>query len=435
MVLEECLISMKIKKAFTLIELLVVVAIIGILSGFVVISLNGAMVAARDAKVKTNLDTIKKAIIISGIANNGSYPIDSDCNVGSCPNLDLVLSQYLPGVVDGIYTYQSNGTTFTLSSTLSTGYSYKFDSATNSYSSNTPGAGTCGTKNGKYASSTPTGAEACTNGTITGMTGSYSWTCVNGGISSGVCATVAPTYIVQSFTTVGTSTWTVPTGVTSVDYLVVAGGGGSGYVSSWGNIHAGGGGAGGLLHGSITGLSGVQNITVGEGGAGGTSGGSSSSNGSNSAFGSTLIAIGGGAGGWGGNSVLPGNGGSGGAAGGHTLLPGSVGGDSEAGPPRQGYAGGISSNNQIYGAGGGGYSGVGHNTSADGTGLAAGGAGYISDITGVSIVYATGGSSGYNTNAGAPNTGNGGNTDFTGADVDGSMGGSGVVIIKYINNY
>ena len=33
--------------------------------------------------------------------------------------------------------------------------------------------------------------------------------------------------VVQTFT--ATSTWTCPTGVTSVDYLVVAGGGGGGF--------------------------------------------------------------------------------------------------------------------------------------------------------------------------------------------------------------
>ena len=50
--------------------------------------------------------------------------------------------------------------------------------------------------------------------------------------------------IIQTFT--ATSTWTCPTGVTSVDYLVVAGGGAGG---GNGN-NGGGGGAGGYKTGT-----------------------------------------------------------------------------------------------------------------------------------------------------------------------------------------
>ena len=71
--------------------------------------------------------------------------------------------------------------------------------------------------------------------------------------------------VVDSFTS--TSTWVAPTGVTSIDYLVIAGGGGGG--SSGGNGGGGGGGAGGFLTGtgqSVTpGTS--YTITIGAGGA------------------------------------------------------------------------------------------------------------------------------------------------------------------------
>ena len=56
---------------------------------------------------------------------------------------------------------------------------------------------------------------------------------------------------ITSFTTVETTSWTAPTGVTSVDYLVVAGGGGGG--ASGGSTDtsgAGGGGAGGVKTGT-----------------------------------------------------------------------------------------------------------------------------------------------------------------------------------------
>lgn len=57
--------------------------------------------------------------------------------------------------------------------------------------------------------------------------------------------------------------WTLPSDITTVDYLLVAGGG------SGGSRHAGGGRAGGMLTASNIALSGITslNITVGSGGA------------------------------------------------------------------------------------------------------------------------------------------------------------------------
>ena len=94
--------------------------------------------------------------------------------------------------------------------------------------------------------------------------------------------------IIQQFTASGT--WTAPTGVTQVEYLVVAGGGGGG-------MAGGGGGAGGLL--TATGLSVTPGtsytVTVGAGGTGGTSYSNSrtATAGGNSVF-STITATGGG---------------------------------------------------------------------------------------------------------------------------------------------
>ena len=91
--------------------------------------------------------------------------------------------------------------------------------------------------------------------------------------------------VVQTFLASGT--WTAPTGVTSVDYLVVAGGGGGAQ---------GGGGAGGFRTG--TGLAVTAGtdytITVGGGGTGGNTAGSPAhTNGGNSTF-STITSNGGG---------------------------------------------------------------------------------------------------------------------------------------------
>ena len=93
--------------------------------------------------------------------------------------------------------------------------------------------------------------------------------------------------IIQTFT--ATSTWTCPTGVTQVEYLVVAGG------ASGGCGRGGGGGAGGFRTG--TGLSVTAGtdytITVGAGGTSQTTDQTVGNNGNNSVFSSITSAAGG----------------------------------------------------------------------------------------------------------------------------------------------
>ncbi|MBU1557374.1 type II secretion system GspH family protein [Patescibacteria group bacterium] len=72
------LIKLKNNKGFTLIELLVVIAIIGLLSTIVLASLNTARVKARDAKRKSDLQQIGKAIELL-YDETGSYPPEG-CN-------------------------------------------------------------------------------------------------------------------------------------------------------------------------------------------------------------------------------------------------------------------------------------------------------------------------------------------------------------------
>ncbi|MFA5368649.1 MAG: prepilin-type N-terminal cleavage/methylation domain-containing protein, partial [Candidatus Paceibacterota bacterium] len=67
-------------RAFTLIELLVVIAIVGILSGFIFVSMSGATNAAKDAKRKSDLAAIAKAVTMYSIQNSGSLPsTDTAC--------------------------------------------------------------------------------------------------------------------------------------------------------------------------------------------------------------------------------------------------------------------------------------------------------------------------------------------------------------------
>ena len=59
-------------KGFTLIELLVVIAIIGILAGLVITSMSGAKTAARDARVKSDIDQTRATAEIYKV-NHGNY--------------------------------------------------------------------------------------------------------------------------------------------------------------------------------------------------------------------------------------------------------------------------------------------------------------------------------------------------------------------------
>ena len=253
----------------------------------------------------------------------------------------------------------------------------------------------------------------------------------------------------------------------TVDYLVVAGGGGGGG-SDYGYTAGGGGGAGGLLTNVggtslslATGGSGYT-ITVGDGGIIGTPT-SNGGNGYNSLF-YNITSIGGSGGGSAYPSpTSPSTGGSGGGSNAYANTPGS-------GTPNQGFAGGTAygSNAGNGSGGGGGSSAVGANglVSAGGNG----GNGTTNAITvssGTGPYYAGGGGGGqwlwqysgtptpgtggtggggaggtsvgsaYDGSAGSTNTGGGGGggsakyTDGPVAGVNGGLGGSGIVILRY----
>lgn len=264
-----------------------------------------------------------------------------------------------------------------------------------------------------------------------------------------------------------------------VDFLVVAGGGGGGAglnVSTIGN--GGGGGAGGLRtsYGSTSGggsnaedtlsltVSTNYTVTVGEGGTGAdapSSGtGTNPTKGQDSVF-STITSIGGGHG----HSYLGSSAGVNGGSGGGDAYSGKTPG---TGTANQGYAGGDSydSGYDYNGGGGGGASQAGANATAAKGGD--GGDGLAVSITGSSVTYAGGGggSNGNNQNTssdvgaggaggggvgaggnnpggnGSANTGGGGgaggNNGVSGSAVpaaDGGDGGSGVVILRYPQEY
>lgn len=251
--------------------------------------------------------------------------------------------------------------------------------------------------------------------------------------------------------------WTCPTGVTSVQALIVAGGGGGGFNGG------GGGGAGGLVYNSsVTVVPGtVYTITVGNGGAGSSTSAATGSNGTNSSISgtgfSTITAIGGG----GGNSRsfagTIATGGSGGGGGGSQASASQAAGPGTA---SQGNAGGIGTTpdagTSAAGGGGGGAGAVG--TAASSLTGGKGGNGLSYSISGIPVIYAGGGGGGctsptagtpgvggdggggrggagsgtifgYAGQPGALNTGSGGGG--AGGGLQGGTGSSGIVIINW----
>lgn len=115
-------------KAFTLIELLVVITIVGILAGFIFVSMRGAINSAKDAKVKADMSTLEKAIMEYATLNNNTYPAQ----------LTNLVPSYVGSIPSnpngGSYTYTNSTTRFTLSGNLSTGVPWTFDSNTSTWS-------------------------------------------------------------------------------------------------------------------------------------------------------------------------------------------------------------------------------------------------------------------------------------------------------------
>lgn len=339
-------------------------------------------------------------------------------------------------------TWSSNTISITGTPTVAGTYNYSI-----------PMTGGCGSAN---ATGTITVNEPAVN-PITGTT----TLCV--GQTSTLGGNTTP-FTVQSFTSVGTTSFTPPaTG--SAEVLVVAGGGGGGFG------RGGGGGGGGVIYnGSYSVTAGTPiTVTVGAGGTGAASNTATSStgNGGNSVFG-IITATGGGLGG----SHNPGsasfnNGSAGGSGGGAAI---NYSGSSQwtggaASPAGQGFAGGAGAGStdsprNTGGGGGAGAAGVSPGTSTStppngGVGLSysisgsavfygGGGGGANGNASGESFSTAgagTGGNGGGgngaaiggNPTSGAANTGGGGGGGGAGGSSTGvgGNGGSGIVIVRY----
>ena len=247
--------------------------------------------------------------------------------------------------------------------------------------------------------------------------------------------------VTSTYTSTGGFTFNVPTGVSNVRVLVVAGGNGG--AGTGGTDGGAGAGAGGMIDVPSFPVSpgGTVSGSVGRGGFGGANGYSGGQTpgekGTNSTFG-TLTAIGGGYGGCGpGGPVANGGpGGSGGGRGGGGSPSGPTGSAEQPGQPGDsgtygyGNPGGPNPNQSPYsGAGGGGAGGSG-GTGGNGR-RAPGGSGRNSDISGSTVTYAGGGGggSGSSTNieggGGPGGGGSGGAPDNNGGDGSNNRGGGG----------
>jgi|DEB0MinimDraft_3_1074331.scaffolds.fasta_scaffold08125_3 hypothetical protein len=283
-------------------------------------------------------------------------------------------------------------------------------------------------------------------------------------IATGGTITCCGDYKIHTFTGPGTFTVSsagTPSGSTTVDYLVVAGGGGAGLS---------GAGAGGFRESHSTPVSGCYTasplatptgitvsattypVTVGAGGAGGTNCGQGSQ-GNNSIFSSIISA--GGARGTGVNSagIAGGSGSGGGGCNGSSPLGGA--GNTPPVSPPQGNPGGQSGPGaSTYSAGGGGGATEAGQNAPSNTQSGRGGAGATTNISASPVAYAgggggsgwsatggggagspcgTGGAAGDQTTAGSPGTANRGGGGGAGGNSSGTngAGGSGIVIIRY----
>jgi hypothetical protein len=421
--------------------------------------------------------TATTTTFVSSVSVTATTP--QDFTVADEPfDVKIINASGLAGTLENALDCGGSPTFTTASGTLGTIY----DSSRSSYSLSTAAAtdpDTSATISYAVTSGAlPTGMSLNTStAAITGTpnavgsdtTSSFTVTATDnaGNTASRAFSIVIKAPVVTSFTSTGSSTFSVPTGVSSIQVLVIAGGGGGAFSTSswWGG---GGGGAGGYIEMSSFPVTpgGSVSYTVGGGGAGGTAatngtgqgaGQGSGANGSNSVFGS-LTAIGGG-GGSGDNAGPPAGvgigwpGGSGGGGSGPTgSSPSRVGGTAtQTSQPGNsgtyGYGNNGGDGGANTGGGGGGAGGAGTpGPAGGGPGFGAGGNGRASSITGSSVTRGGGGGGGwYNANVpgpGGPGGGGAGGTNNSGTNGTNNTGGGGggggsgsggpgVIIIKY----
>ena len=195
------------QHAFTLIELLVVIAIIGILAGFIIVSMGGAQGSANDARRKADINQLSKAIMIYRTNNPDSLLPIEDCTIGGGTTPCSASVSSILGNASILrdpdstryYSYSStDGNHYTVSAGLSDENTYTFDSSTGQYTIGSPAPivpidGVCGTAADSEHPAIPT-EDLCSAGTATEVSGDgvpYSWNCtgIDGGEDASCSAT------------------------------------------------------------------------------------------------------------------------------------------------------------------------------------------------------------------------------------------------------
>lgn len=101
------------KRGFTLVELLVVIAILAILSTLGVTNFQSARIKARDLARKSDLQIIAKSLE-AYVNDHKEYPI-TDLSWGSAfTDGQTIYVTKLPDNTNQIYSYESDGKTYTL---------------------------------------------------------------------------------------------------------------------------------------------------------------------------------------------------------------------------------------------------------------------------------------------------------------------------------
>ena len=265
--------------------------------------------------------------------------------------------------------------------------------------------------------------------------------------------------VITSYTSTGAGTFSVPSGLATVNVLVVAAGGGSGV------DNGGGGGAGGLIYRPDFPVTPGGSVSYSVGDTAGSSSGPFPANpavgqqgGNNSTFGSLTAQGGGGGGNWqpnssgydggsgGGNSRYNDQaGGNGGGTGTQPNAPGDSGTYGFGNPGGQSHRSAAQGNGSGAGGGGAGAAGA---ADVQGSNGGHGGAGKTYSISGSPVMYAYGGGGGSqqysNGNNGAgqsdngsnglsaqANRGGGGSAGSGGGGETTGAGGTGIVIVSY----
>ncbi len=124
------------RKGFTLIELLIVIAIISVLVGIGMGSYQSAIKSTRDARRRTDLESLRGALELYR-SNNNVYPATLDVSCVSTAGITDATNTYLaktphdPGCTQRSYSFSSTSSDYTIGAALEGG-------------STTGSCGTCG---------------------------------------------------------------------------------------------------------------------------------------------------------------------------------------------------------------------------------------------------------------------------------------------------